>query len=308
MTGPARTNAGVSVLLVPALAAVVLAAASCAPHGPVGDPPAEGSAGAMALRAADGALPTVAAPALADAERRRVGGLTCLWARGIAEIRWVDASGDHFEQGDLDLRWSAGQGIAASVSKFGDRHAWIGSDGERWWRFAPKASPSTLDVGLVRPPAGADRSPVDECSVNPALLGMAPLLPAPESKVEVRDGLAWVDLDASVLPAGDGIRFDAGFDPVSLLPRRACMRLDSGEVLWSAEYHDFVSVEQAGTPPGAWPKLPRRVVARRGSGGASLLLVLDRCSIDAEATDRPAMYDLQALRERFSPEVVRGMP
>ena len=308
MTASRRTIPAVHALRAFVLAAVAGSAASCAPHVGGGEAPAAGSAGAMALRAADGALPTVTVPVLADAERRRVGGLTCLWARGIAEIRWADASGDHFEQGDLDLRWSAGQGIAASVSKFGDRHAWIGSDGERWWRFAPKAIPSSLDVGPLRPPVGSDRSPVDECSVNPALLGIAPLVPEARAVVEVRDGLAWVALDASVLPAGEGIRFDAGFDPVSLLPRRARMLLDDGEVLWSAEYHDFVSVEQPGAPPGAWPKLPRRVVALRGTGGASLLLVLDRCSIDAGATDRPAMYDLGALRERFRPEVVRGMP
>ncbi|MFM9097402.1 MAG: hypothetical protein ACKOQW_03790, partial [Phycisphaerales bacterium] len=98
--------------------------------------------------------PAPDAAAIIARERARVGGLKHLWAKGVAELRWKDASGDHFEQGDLDLRWCAGRGLAASVSKFGDRHAWLGSDGVRWWRFSPKATPPALDVGEVAPSPG----------------------------------------------------------------------------------------------------------------------------------------------------------
>jgi len=284
----------------PALAAVaVLAACS---GGPAEVPPGEGASPAMS---SPRALPD--ASAIAERERTRVGNLRHLWAKGVAELRWKDASGDHFEQGDLDLRWCAGRGLAASVSKFGDRHAWIGSDGVRWWRFSPKATPPALDVGEVAPSPGRAWSQVDACSSHPALLGIAPLVPAEGAAAEVRDGLAWIELSAAALPRREGERFEAAFDVTSLEPRR-CRLVDAyGTEQWSVEFVDLASVEQAGQAPGAWSRVPRRIVARRGDGSGSLLLVLDVRVADAAAVDRPELYDLEALRARFAPEQVRAV-
>jgi hypothetical protein len=53
--------------------------------------------------------------------------------------------------------------------------------------------------------------------------------------------------------------------------------------------------------------VPRRIVARRGDGSGSLLLVLDVRVADAAAVDRPELYDLEALRARFAPEQVRAV-
>ena len=51
-----------------------------------------------------------ASEAVAASERARVGGLRFLHAKGVAEIRWKDDDGNHFEQGDADVRWSAARG------------------------------------------------------------------------------------------------------------------------------------------------------------------------------------------------------
>ncbi len=256
--------------------------------------------------AAGGAgVPAPAADAILRAEESRAGSLAWVHARGVAELRWRDESGDHFEQGDLDLRWCAGRGIAASISKFGDRHAWIGSDGVRWWRFAPKARPSTLDVGVLQAVPGAERSVPDECAVTPALLGLAPLRPLAGARASIGGTLAWIELDPAGLPSTEGGRFEAGFDAETLEPRAVRMLDAVGEVAWRVSYDDVRSIEVPGTAPGAWPRAPRRIEATRGEGGASLLLALGSVSVDREAVDRPPLYDLEALRERFAPESVR---
>lgn len=253
-------------------------------------------------------VPAARVPAAAEvvrAEEARAGTTRWVHARGIAELRWRDASGSHFEQGDLDLRWCPGRGIAASISKFGDRHAWIGSDGVRWWRFAPKASPGTLDVGVLSPPAGADRSLPDECSVNPALLGFAPLRPREGAAATVEDGLAWFELDAAGLPSLGRGRAEAAFDPSTLEPREVRLVDDSGATMWRVSYGAFGPMRIPGTDLGSWPRVPTRVEAVRGEAGASLLLVFSSVESDRDAVDRPALYDLEQLRERFAPQAVR---
>jgi hypothetical protein len=272
------------------VALVVIAAAGCATTPPAAAAPV-------------GPVPTE--EAILRSEESRAGSLGWVHARGVAELRWRDASGDHFEQGDLDLRWCAGRGIAASISKFGDRHAWIGSDGVRWWRFAPKARPSTLDVGVLQAVPGADRSVPDECAVTPALLGMAPLRPRAGARVAIDGVLAWVELDPAGLPSTEGGRFEAGFDATSLEPRAVRMVDATGAVAWRVAYDDVRSIEVPGAAPGSWPRAPRRIEATRGEGGASLLLALGSISIDREAVDRAPLYDLEALRARFAPESVR---
>lgn len=256
-----------------------------------------------ACAAAHGPVPTE--ESIRRSEEARAGALAWVHARGVAELRWRDASGDHFEQGDLDLRWCAGRGIAASISKFGDRHAWIGSDGVRWWRFAPKARPSTLDVGVLQTAPGAVRSVPDECAVTPALLGLAPLRPRAGARVALDGVLAWVELDPAGLPSTEGGRFEAGFDATSLEPRAVRLVDAAGAVAWRVAYDDVRSIEVTGAAPGAWPRAPRRIEATRGEGGASLLLALGSISIDRGAVDRAPLYDLEALRAQFAPESVR---
>ena len=164
---------------------------------------------------------------------------------------------------------------------------------------------SATVIAEVAPAPGREWSQVDACSSNPALLGLAPLVPAEGAVAEVRDGLAWIELSPAALPRREGERFEAGFDASTLEPRR-CRLVDAyGTERWSVEFVDLASVEQAGQAPGAWSRIPRRIVARRGDGSGSLLLVLDVRVADAAAVDRPELYDLGTLRARFAPELVR---
>lgn len=270
-----------------ALLAALLAACalpSCASPQPV--PPAQGAN-----------VPS--AGQIARSEAARAGALRLLHARGVAELRWRDAQGAHFDQGDLDLRWADGRGLAASVSKFGDRLAWLGSDGTRWWRFELKSAPTRLVFGPLRAAAGRPRS-LDALAAAPAFLGLRPLSPVEGAQVFLREGLAWVEV--SIGPSG-GDRAEAGFDPSSLAPRALVLRAEDG-VEVRAEFGELVAVRTDGVGEGAWPRVPRQVVARRDADGPSLSISIDGAAADAAAADRPALYDLAELRARLAPETV----
>lgn len=239
------------------------------------------------------AVPSVpdvpAASAIADAERARVGSLAVLHARGVAELRWTDETGAHFEQGDADVRWLRGAGIAVSVSKLGDRHAWIGSDGTRWWRFEPKAEPSRLVWGRVGAGSVSGGTP------SPRALGLAPLLPRDGARPELRGGVVWVELE----PEGAS-RVEAGFDRRSLAPLEVrTIGADGREI--HVAFEGFVAVDTPGAAEGAWPRIPRRTRATVAGTESSLVVAVDAARADASTADRPALYDLDALRQRFAP-------
>ena len=233
---------------------------------------------------------------LAASERARAGSLRTVHATGVAELRWSDRDGAHFEQGDLDLRWADGLGIAASVSKFGDRHAWLGSDGSRWWRFDLKARPPALASGPLGPGA-PDARPLEAFAASPATLGLRPLVPAPGAKVTLRDGLAWVDLEDGTIA---GVKCEAGFDPASCAPRALLLRPTVGPQL-RAEFGELLSVGTDGAPEGAWPRIPRRITARRAGDDAAISITIGTAAADPGAADRPALYDLEGLRARLMP-------
>jgi hypothetical protein len=272
-------------------------AASCAPKAtdPVPAPP----------RTAD-APPLPTRDRIVASERARVGGLRVLHARGVAELRWSDAQGDHFEQGDADLRWCAGRGIAVSVSKLGDRHLWVGSDGARWWRFDLKSSPTRLVTGRV---AGAGGDAAQGGALHglvrgvpgPRALGLLALEPSEGAVATERDGVAWF-----AIPPEGAVRAEAGFDPRTLSPVAVRMVAASGASL-EVTFSETFGVDTAGAAPGAWPRIPRRVrLQASGVDGPplSLQLALDVAVADAEAAGREVLYDLEALRERFMPESV----
>lgn len=242
-----------------------------------------------------------AADAVAASEHARVGSLRFLHAKGVAEIRWKDDDGNHFEQGDADVRWSAARGCAASISKFGDRYALLGTDGRRWWLIFPKSKPSRMEwgsLGAVAQSRGAN----DALAANPRYMGLLPLLPATGAVAEMVDGLAWFSL-ADDAAASVGILVRAGFDPVTLVPRAVLVRWPDGSAA-RVEFGEMMPVETAGTAQGAWPRVPRRVAGSHEGHGVSLSIALDSARADADAADRPALYDMEALRTLFSPEQV----
>ncbi|MEY4810430.1 MAG: hypothetical protein RI986_768, partial [Planctomycetota bacterium] len=217
-------------------------------------------------------------------------------------LRWTDEQGSHFEQGDADIRWCAGRGVAASISKFGDRHAWLGSDGTRWWRFELKTAPSRLVWGIIA--ASAPTQAAREAQVaNPRFLGIAPLIPRAGAVVEVRDGLAWVELEHAGGEAVAGVRVEAGFAIGTLEPRSVRAQWNAGDSS-RVDFGELMLVETAGVAQGAWPRIPRRLVAVREGGVTALSIAIDSARADAEAADRPTLYDMDGLRARFTPEMM----
>ncbi len=289
------------------LAVLVSAGCECGPKAPPNEPMAPGANDAPGAPAALGAplSPPTAAVTSADialAERARVGGLERLHAKGIIELRTRNEKiekGERFEQGDLDLRWSRTLGLAASLSKLGDRWVWLGADSASWWVFELKSEPSRMHTGPLTS-AKAGLAPA-----FPWLMGMRPLLPVAGAEPEAIDGVlrVTVELPAGVLPSGATLAAD--FDPTTRLPVGTSLTLPSGGA-WKSSFSDWMSVETPGAAPGAWPRIPRRMNATNIAGDAStaVRVALDRAEADAIATDRPALYDSAALRERFAPQLV----
>ena len=242
-----------------------------------------------------------AADAVAASERARVGGLQFLHAKGVAEIRWKDDDGNHFEQGDADVRWSAARGCAASISKFGDRYALLGTDGRRWWSIFPKAKPSRMEWGAMGTGAQSQGAN-DALAANPRYMGLLPLLPAAGAMAEMEDGLAWFNL-ADDAANSVGIVARAGFDPATLTPRAVRLRWPDGSAA-RVEFGEMMPVETVGAAQGAWPRIPRRIAGSHEGRGVTLSIALDSARADAEAVDRPGLYDMDALRARFAPEQV----
>ncbi len=277
---------------------------ACAPRA-MDVPDVTASGAAATAGAGTSTAPAPAAPtveAITASEQARVGTLRFLHARGVAELRWTDEQGSHFEQGDADIRWCAGRGVAASISKFGDRHAWLGSDGTRWWRFELKTAPSRLVWGMIA--ASAPTQAAREAQVaNPRFLGIAPLIPRAGAVVEVRDGLAWVELEHAGGEAVAGVRVEAGFAIGTLEPRSVRAQWNAGDSS-RVDFGELMLVETAGVAQGAWPRIPRRLVAVREGGVTALSIALDSARADAEAADRPTLYDMDGLRARFTPEMM----
>jgi hypothetical protein len=119
----------------------VMAAASCA-----APPQREGEGAAVAA-------PPLDAAAIVAAQNHRVAGLERFAARGSAELRWHDETGDHFEQAQVDLAWRhGGQEIALRADKVGERLAWAGASPTQWWLFEPKREPTRLWLGARERP------------------------------------------------------------------------------------------------------------------------------------------------------------
>ena len=116
----------------------------------------------------------------------------------------------------------------------------------------------------------------------------------------VRDGYAWVQVPVDDAVRSSGARAEAAFDLRTLEPRRLRVAWPDGASC-TVEFGELVSVETPGAAPGAWPRIPRRIVAGRSGDSASLSLTIDSASADPEGADRPALYDLDQLRAKFAP-------
>lgn len=298
-----------------AIAILLVAAAGCDPSGqgpappePTADViPAEPSSPTATVR--DGEA-TDAYRIAAARQEERLRRLRFVDSRGVIEVRWTDADGQHFEQGDLRLHAVLPHKTSIQISKGVKKLAHIGSDGDVWWIFQLDSSPTTLDV---RP--WSERSQVGMSVVSPGeilvLLGLAPFPAADEVVVRADQGTLVVEPSPDSRPDELVSLPSARYvlDRSSLLPARIELLDGAGTTIASSELSEYESAPADGISAGDYPKLATRVVVSRvegvggGEGNGSLRLTLDQPTARS-AGIKPRLFDLAELQASMQPDDV----
>ncbi len=107
----------------------------------------------LRILAPEGPAPT--AEQFAQAQSKRLDALSSLALRGHAELRWRDASGGHFDDGDFDLLVRPPREMSLRLSKLGEKILWVGAGDGQWWIVFPRDRPSRA----ILQPWTADGSP-----------------------------------------------------------------------------------------------------------------------------------------------------
>lgn len=260
-----------------------------------------------------------AAAAYAQAVARqalRLRRLQFLESNGVVEIRWRDAKGRHFEQGDLTLYSMPPWKTALNISKAGERLMWIGSDEAQWWLFSFLDKPSTVSVRTWN-----DNASLDMSVVSPrAFLHLSGLTALPDpATVSVRmlpDGKRLqVEGRPPPLPTTEGgevveQRMRWTIDAATGFPAEIELLADDGTAIARSTLSEYISAEIDGAPPGDFPKVPRRIVVVRCAGATeadgaeySLSISLDGPSGRGQRI-KPRFFRLPELMETFRPDEV----
>lgn len=88
----------------------------------------------------EGISPTAAD--FAAAQQQRLLAVPSLALRGHAELKWIDATGRHFDDGDFDLILRPANELSLRVSKLGEKFLWVGGGGGQSWIVLPRENPS----------------------------------------------------------------------------------------------------------------------------------------------------------------------
>lgn len=251
----------------------------------------------------------------------QVARLPSLVAAGVIEIRWGDDKGEHFEQGDLDLRYRAPDDLSMRVSKVGETQFMGGCNAARWWWFEGWSKPTRFwsrPRDAARSPDDANRPPItmDEMLALMGLRTMTTSTAVPGMVEKHPDDPAWsarlvVDLgpEQSVLGLPTRVLYDVRQVPGEgiWLPVRIEVLDGSGALLIASDLEHFRRVERRDAPPGDWPVIATRVrveVPERGERGAFRWFVaLDRPSASGERIVE-RLFDPDAVRESLRPQII----
>ncbi len=88
----------------------------------------------------EGISPTAAD--FAVAQQQRLLAVPSLALRGHAELKWIDTTGRHFDDGDFDLILRPANELSLRVSKLGEKFLWVGGGGGQSWIVLPRENPS----------------------------------------------------------------------------------------------------------------------------------------------------------------------
>lgn len=247
------------------IAAVIAAfvVAACGPR-PVTDPAPTSTA--EVAQTADEARARF--DAIVVAHNARVSRLEILESRASLELRYTDESGDHFDQCEADVFLASGGRGALRATKVGNNLLWVGSDGKRGWIFRLDKEPTSLtvfdDIGATAPGARLAGEGAAEFSLlSPACVrALAALGPVPPEFM----------LRPVGSPSADGARFEvcygvgAGAEArvrfgVDGLPAAVRLVAAGERLIVAAELGEYTPAQAENLSQGAWPKVPRRIVA-----------------------------------------------
>lgn len=294
------------------LASVVTVAAcwlqACAgPQGPAPEAPAS---------RVDPDAAKVRFDAIVAAQNARAARLESLESRASLELRYSDADGDHFDQCEADIFLASGGRGALRATKVGNNLLWVGSDGRRGWIFRLEKQPTSLtvfeDIGAFAPgqQLAGDGSAEFSLLSPGAVRAIAGLGAIPEGyALRAVVGASGPEVESRfevVTPLSDAADAVLRFSK-SGLPERVRIERRGGGPLVSAELSEYVAAQVENLAQGAWPQVPRRIVASgvaaAGKKGAEARLYLD-APIAMAKRMKPRFFVLDDLVAQLRPDVV----
>lgn len=240
---------------------------------------------------------------LAAAEARRAGALNQLASIGIIELRWTDDTGDHWEQGDIELSYIAPDRTALAVKKLGEIFIWAGSAAGEYWLFDNRASNDS--IAYRGSEADIARSNDLARMLHPLLVidlaGLAPLVDASNTADE--SSIEW-DAEARLWvitrPGRAGL-LRIGFSPDTFEPKRIEALDADGRAHLTSRLDRFTRVPVDGLPDGAFPRIPTRIEVTLANDAGTALLALDQPRGEVEPAKQRLIFNFDALRTRLRP-------
>lgn len=255
---------------------------------------------------------------IVTAHNTRAARLETLESRASLELRYSDADGDHFDQCEADVFLASGGRGALRATKVGSNLLWVGSDGKQGWIFRLDRQPTSLtvfdDIGATAPGQRLAGEGAAEFSLlAPACVRALAALGAIPMDFTLR---------AVASPTAEGARFEVCYPIAGGAEARvrfaadglpAAVRLFAGadrpaeNVIVSAELSEYTPAQAENLSQGAWPKVPRRIVASMpGSGrfkAAEARLYLD-APIAMARRMKPRFFVLDELVAQLRPDAV----
>lgn len=255
-------------------------------------------------------VPATELPRVLSGMQERSDMLQRLHGWGIVELRWTDAEGAHFEQGDMDFWMDGPDRLAVRISKLGDSYFWMGTDGTDAWIFDLSERPRRLMVDSMAKVRAAGQqvgpwlSIMDTVRMMRAGLGSLP--PPPQE-------------DVLTLETGDNSTWWLTFHDVADEARRVRLHVDS-DTWRPLQLELFNANGTRGITVGSRSSRTKRVDIPNRSSLASPIVsavmdVRDETAADTLArfvfeglttdlSEEPLerLFDLDTLRESLRPE------
>ena len=254
-------------------------------------------------RAQSSSVPTFTT--IAERQAVRASKLMLLESSGTVELRTTQGGERSFEDCALEL-WRDGANVALRLRKFGERFAWLGSDGTQWWIFALAADPVSLTVlpegASVPIELGATSWQLAPADII-AIIGLNPITPVGAGKV-TRDDAGNLQFDVASDASSHWGSFRWFVDAQTYVPLRIQALDVDGTVVLDCLLSGYEPIAARDTPVGGWPDFPRKVRVTDRSGETDIRFFFNKPGARGTRV-KPALFDLDRLMETFRPVEVK---